>query len=209
MTAPLTLPLMLPSLVAPTAMRPVNEWVHSVTHPFQPGTNSRIERAFAGGTELVTDVLAIFAGGAGAIRAAGAAEAASTTFHTVQGPEDAARLRGPGTPWPTAPSRAHLGPGVYSFGNRAEAEAYLARLSSRGVPDLEIVSFRVSNRKLASFRQLDIDALGDPAADEWLERYSLLRENGVPNHGLQYIRRGTNFGVEHFFHRSVFRHLRF
>ncbi len=46
-----------------------------------------------------------------------AAEGGSTTFYTVQGAEDIARLKSGGTPWPSTPSRSALGEGVYSFDN--------------------------------------------------------------------------------------------
>jgi RHS repeat-associated protein len=45
-------------------------------------------------------------------------------FFTVQDAENAARLRGDGTPWPTAENRGHYGEGVYSWESRADAERY-------------------------------------------------------------------------------------
>jgi hypothetical protein len=63
----------------------------------------------------------------------------STIFYTVQNTEDATRLCGDGAPWPTDASRAHLGPGVYSWTSRFDAQKYLNSLSNMGVTDLEHV----------------------------------------------------------------------
>jgi hypothetical protein len=132
----------------------------------------------------------------------------STIFWTVQSAADAARLRESGEPWPSADTRAHLGEGVCAWDSRSPAQAYLDVLLTKGATNLGILTFRVSDRILRWFRRLDVDALGDPGADEWLNRFSRLR-GGVPDHGLHCICRGTQFGVEYFFDRSVFRHLRF
>ena len=131
-----------------------------------------------------------------------------TAFYTVQGPEAAARLRGSGEPWPTSPVSAHLGEGVYAWVSRAVAEAYLVFRAPQVPVSLQIVRFEVDDRRLRAYRHLDVDALGVPGADEWLDRYSRLR-GGLPDHGLEYIRRGTRFGTEHFFHKAVFGDLRF
>jgi hypothetical protein len=48
----------------------------------------------------------------------------SRVFYTVQSEEDERRLRGDGTPWPTDPTRAHLGEGIYSWDSRKPAEMY-------------------------------------------------------------------------------------
>lgn len=130
----------------------------------------------------------------------------STTFHTVQNPVDAARLRGTGEPWPTSPTRAQFGPGVYAWGSRSEAEAYAGALTRHGATDLEIVPFNVSNGDLAGFRSVNVDSLADP--DAFMSKYSSLYGEGLA-HEYQYITRGTNFGVEHFFDRSVFGQLDF
>jgi RHS repeat-associated protein len=142
----------------------------------------------------------------GAIQIGRAAEDSGVTFHTVQGAEDAARLRAGGTPWPTGASRSSLGQGVYSFGSRVEAEGYAAHLAGRGASDLQVMSFTVASRDLASFRSLDIDSLADPEA--FLSKYSQLW-GGTPNHGYEYLTRGTQFGTEHFFDSSVFGRLNF
>ena|SRR5437762_12523983 len=133
-----------------------------------------------------------------------------TAFYTVQDAADAARLRGPGEPWPDVPSRAALGPGVYAWSSRTEAEAYRQSLidAAEGPLELEIMVFRVSNVALQSFQRLDIDSLSEEDAETWMARYSQLW-GGTPDHGLEYIQRSTQFGVEHFFARSVFHLLQF
>jgi hypothetical protein len=50
--------------------------------------------------------------------------------------------------------------------------------------------------------------LSDEEAEAWLARYSRLW-GGTPDYDLEYIQRSTNFGVEHFFARSVFHLLQF
>lgn len=129
----------------------------------------------------------------------------STTFYTVQSADDVARLMSGGTPWPASASRAALGEGVYSFDNLASAESYAARLSSRGA-QVQVKSFSVSDDALLSFRSANVDALENPEA--FLSRYSKLF-GGTPDHGLEYIQRGTQFGTEHFFDKSVIHILQF
>ncbi|WP_437735373.1 contractile injection system protein, VgrG/Pvc8 family [Sorangium sp. So ce1335] len=48
----------------------------------------------------------------------------------------------------------------------------------------------------------DVDSLGDEGAEAWMSRYSRLFD-GTPDHGLEYITRGTNLGTEHYFATSV------
>jgi hypothetical protein len=132
--------------------------------------------------------------------------ALTTVFYTVQNADDAHRLRTTGSPWPTAPLRAHLGPGVYAWRRLGDARDYLDHLArSQGILDLEIVRFRVPNRRLRRLRQLDVDELPDP--NEWLLRHSLLWHRLGEPHGLQYVRRGVGFrgegptAIEHYVRR--------
>lgn len=127
------------------------------------------------------------------------------SFYTVQGPVDIARLRDDGIPWPTETNRSGLGEGVYAWTNQSDAQQYLA-VRSRQVPDLKIVTFWVSIEDLLDFKQLDVDSL--PAPEEWMSRYSKIW-GGVPDHGLEYIRRETSMGKEHFFDQSIFDKLKF
>jgi hypothetical protein len=129
----------------------------------------------------------------------------STRFYTVQGSDDPLRLMSSGKPWPTAPERAALGEGIYAWQRRVDAEVYLSRIVERA-PDVRIMTFRVNNKQLSSFRHLNVDALPEPEA--WMSRYSKLW-SGTPAHSYQYIQRGTAIGIEHFFDKSVFRHLKF
>ncbi|MEP7289912.1 MAG: hypothetical protein ABI947_29555 [Chloroflexota bacterium] len=124
----------------------------------------------------------------------------------MQDPEDAARLRSTGEPWPTAPDRAHLGTGVYAWDNIESAKAYWALKTTRGITGLEIVSFEVDSEALANLNQINVDSLADP--DAFLDRYSSLR-NATPDHGYEYIIRGTQLGNENFFASSIFHLLSF
>ncbi|WP_437678427.1 DUF6531 domain-containing protein [Sorangium sp. So ce131] len=127
-------------------------------------------------------------------------------FYSVQDPSDAARLRNGGVPWPTEPHRAALGEGVYSWGSLEDAQRYLSRIQNRQ-PNAQIISFSVPEDVLRSFRHVDVDSLGDEAAEAWMSRYSRLFD-GTPDHGLEYITRGTNLGTEHYFATSVYHLLR-
>ncbi|WP_262701677.1 MULTISPECIES: DUF6531 domain-containing protein [Streptomyces] len=128
-------------------------------------------------------------------------------FHTVQGPEDAVRLRGDGTPWPTEANRGQYGEGVYSWGSRADAERYLERRQSRGY-DVEILTFKVSERDFATLRKADMIEMSPREAELFMDRHSRLYGDGMP-HGYDYIRGRTGMGEEHFFSKSAFHLLKF
>jgi hypothetical protein len=121
-----------------------------------------------------------------------------TDFYTVQGPEDAARLASGGHPFPTAPERAHFGPGVYAWGNEADAAAYAANKSGA-----QVMKFSIGNDVLAGLKQFHLGGLSDDAATSFMERNSLLW-GGDASHGLDYISRPTNIGTEHYFSSGIF-----
>jgi hypothetical protein len=123
----------------------------------------------------------------------------TTEFHTVQSPDDAARLTtNGGEPFPTEPDRAHFGPGVYSWGSRAEAEAYAANK-----PGAQILTFSIRNDDLAGLNQAHLGTMSDDEATAFMEQNSLLWD-GDASHGLDYISRPTNRGTEHYFSSNVF-----
>jgi hypothetical protein len=130
-----------------------------------------------------------------------AAEGSRTTFHTVQGADDAARLGSGGHPFPTDPDRAHFGPGVYSWGSEAEAVAYAANK-----PGTTIMRFSVANDTLAKLPQAHVGGMTDDAATTFMEQNSLLW-GGNAGHGLGYISRPTARGTEHYFSSNVFEEL--
>ncbi|WP_448321957.1 RHS repeat-associated core domain-containing protein, partial [Streptomyces sp. CO7] len=129
-------------------------------------------------------------------------------FYTVQDAENAARLRADGTPWPTDEHRAHLGPGVYSWGSLDEAERYADLLRNRRNADVEIVPFRLSESDLAALRQTHVGRMTESEMDEFIDRHSIMYGRGEP-HDFDYISRPTNMGTEHYFHAGVFGLLRF
>jgi len=139
-------------------------------------------------------------GGAGAV---GRGASASRTFFTVQSVEDAGRLLSGGTPWPIAPTRAALGEGVYAWGSEAEALAYLSKLPQGG---LQILKFSIKESRLLKLRTIMVDALENP--EGWMQKYSKLW-GGTPNHGADYVVRGTAMGNEHYFSSRIFPLLRF
>ena len=127
----------------------------------------------------------------------------TTTFHTVQGPADASRLKSGGDPFPTEPHRAHFGPGVYSWGSREEAEAYAANK-----PGTQILSFSIGNDDLAGLSQAHLGGMTDDDATSFMEQYSLLWD-GDASHGLDYITRPTARGTENYFSSNIFHLLNF
>ncbi|MDT0319899.1 DUF6531 domain-containing protein [Streptomyces millisiae] len=130
-------------------------------------------------------------------------------FFTVQSPEDAARLRGDGTPWPGEATRGQWGDGVYSWGTRGDAEAYADLLRNRRGANVEIMHFRVSEADFAAMNRADITAMPEADAEAFMDRHSRIYGDGVP-HNRDYIRGFTsNFGNEHFFSSAVFCRLKF
>src|SRR5262249_14647799 len=119
------------------------------------------------------------------------------------GPDDASRLTSGGDPFPTEPHRAHFGPGVYSWGSRAEAEAYAANK-----PGTQILSFSIRNDDLAGLSQGHLGEMTDDEATSFMEQYSLLWD-GDASHGLDYITRPTARGTEHYFSSNIFHLLHF
>lgn len=66
--------------------------------------------------------------------------------------------------------------------------------------------FQVSEGDLAAMRSLNIDSLADP--EDFMSKYCQLW-GGTPNHGYDWVMRGTQFGQENFFSKSAFGMLRF
>ncbi|MFF3380105.1 DUF6531 domain-containing protein [Streptomyces sp. NPDC002680] len=129
-------------------------------------------------------------------------------FYTVQDAENAARLRGDGTPWPTAENRGHYGEGVYSWESRVEADRYAERLRSRGA-DVEVMPFRVSASDFSNMKKIDLHEIGEDAATEFAEKHSRLWGDGAP-HDYDYVRAPTGMGqAENIFSKSVFHLLKF
>jgi hypothetical protein len=184
---------------APRTVYTVAQWNRAVSG-FQAGV--RGSTAFKAGA---VGVLATTIAGnvAMVVEALDEPDDTETIFYTVQGPDDAARLRGTGEPWPSDAFRASLGPGVYAWRHLGEAEDYRRRLH---YPDLLILMFGIRNRDLNSFSRFDVDSAPDP--DQWMNRYSLLW-GGIPDHGYRYITRRTDIGIEHYFHKSVLPFLHF
>ncbi|MFI6771042.1 RHS repeat-associated core domain-containing protein [Streptomyces sp. NPDC050355] len=133
-------------------------------------------------------------------------------FYSVQGPEDAARLRGggDGSPWPGDEDRGQYGEGVYSWGSLEEAEKYIALRRKRGY-DLEIVNFRISEDDFQGLRRRDQVGLYETSPDEadaWSDRHSRIYGAGVP-HDYDYVRGPTGMGHEHYFNKRIFHLLKF
>jgi RHS repeat-associated protein len=137
-----------------------------------------------------------------------APECGEREFYTVQDRENAARLRADGTPWPTDEHRAHLGPGVYSWGTREEAERYAELLRNRRGADVEIMPFRVSEADLSAMQQAHVGSMSQTEMDDFIDRHSIMYGRGEP-HDYDYISRPTNMGTENYFHSRVFDRLRF
>jgi hypothetical protein len=109
-----------------------------------------------------------------------------------------------GEPWPTAPASAHLGPGLYAWGTKAEAEVYLGTLSKH-MPqvNLKIMEFSISKAQLQGLNGFKVSA-NDDIANAWLEAHSSLYGQGTP-HGFNYVQRMTGMGMEHYFSPQAFK----
>jgi hypothetical protein len=116
----------------------------------------------------------------------------------VQSADDAARLAGGGSPWPTSPTRAESGPGVYSFDNIDSANAYANLLRSLHGCEVQVCSFSLDT---SGPSRVDVDSLADPGA--FMNKYSQVF-GGTPNHGFDHITRGTQFGTQHYFSPGAF-----
>ncbi len=129
------------------------------------------------------------------------------SFYTVQGLEDVARLEAGGSPWPTAPSSAHFGEGLYTWGSKAEAEAYRTFLR-RNLTELhlEIMEYKISKWDFSKLKKFEVP-LDDDLANAWLDEHCRLRTASPKAHGYQYIRGNTGMGQEHYFDKSVFKKL--
>ncbi|MFD7796917.1 DUF6531 domain-containing protein [Streptomyces sp. NPDC059759] len=129
-------------------------------------------------------------------------------FYSVQDAENAARLRGDGTPWPAAENRGHYGEGVYSWESRADADRYAERLRSRGA-EVEVMPFRISAGDFADLKKIDLHEIGEDAATEFANKHSRLWGDGAP-HDYDYVRAPTGMGqAENIFSKSVFHLLKF
>ncbi|MFI2184986.1 DUF6531 domain-containing protein [Streptomyces sioyaensis] len=134
------------------------------------------------------------------------------TFHSVQGAEDAARLRGggDGSPWPGDEDRGQYGEGVYAWDTKEEAERYLG-LRQKHHSGLEIVSFRISEEDFQGLRrrdQIDMWEKSPDDAEAWAGRHSRIYGDGQP-HDYDYVRGPTGLGPENYFNKRIFHLLKF
>ncbi|WP_143091063.1 hypothetical protein [Thermoflexibacter ruber] len=130
-------------------------------------------------------------------------------FYTVQNEANANRLRTTGYPFPSEPNKSDIGEGVYSWETYEEALSHKSHLeNNRGVAGLEIMVLGIKKGVFANLLQKDLTLLSDNNREIWHRRYAKTW-GGVPNHGLQYIRRANRFGFEHYFHHSIFHLLKF
>ena len=109
------------------------------------------------------------------------------------------------------------GEGVDGFGSKSEATAYLTKLQSHVAEGLEIYSFSIRNSTLRGLSSFNVNALSDSAAESWMNS-NFRPWGGTPNHGFQWVQRGTGnigttasprFGTENFFHHSVIPRIKF
>jgi len=124
------------------------------------------------------------------------------TFYSVQSPSAVARLllHG-GEPWPTGYVRNQLrdilGQGLYTFGSKESAEAYLNALQLYGAKDLKLMAHRISKKALSTLKAADFTKMSDEAATAILEMGG--------EHNFDWIIRMTGTGgLENFFRKEVF-----
>jgi RHS repeat-associated protein len=130
-------------------------------------------------------------------------------FYSVQDQRNAARLASGGQPWPTGLQRSNLGEGLYAWGERSQAQAYLDFLQApqRGYTGLSIVEARIKATDYNSLRTLDLRTMSDPDIDAWMDKYSLYGQ-GLPHDYQHVIRQTGNFGPEYYFAKQTFPLLR-
>ena len=129
-------------------------------------------------------------------------------FYSVQSRTDSARLRAGGEPLPEGPASTAYGQGVYAFDSLESANGYQSHLAKvRGVEGLEVIRFSVPRTTLGRMRSLDTDSLPQPEIDAFVDTHYMAGH--PPTHAYQHLTRGTQFGQEHFFDKSVIGSLRF
>lgn len=134
-------------------------------------------------------------------------ESDRVAFYTVQSPEDALRLATGGAPWPTAPHRAHFGPGLYAWDNPLSAAVYLGKLQPRSETPLSIVTVTIDRATLSTFNKKDLRGSDD--AEAFVDRHSHLFGQGEP-HPYDWIIRPVDksLGHENYFTDEVFPNFR-
>jgi hypothetical protein len=150
-------------------------------------------QAVQAGTEFIATTVTL--GLLGGMRQAGGT-AATRSFYSVQTTDTALDWVAGTSKWPTSPTRSALGEGIYSFANKADAQAYMTKLTSAGASDLRVLKLTMSEKDFAGLSKLNVDALADPEA--WMMQNSKLW-GGTPTHGMQYIQRGGANMAEHYF----------
>jgi hypothetical protein len=91
------------------------------------------------------------------------------------------------------------------MGTRQDAEQYQEVLERHGASNLEIVTYEISDEKLATMKRLDLTRFTDKEVMDWLDRYS--QYGAGESHDWDYVVRGTDKGTEHYFAASVFNQL--
>ena len=127
-------------------------------------------------------------------------------FYTVQSVEDAARLSAGGIPWPTGLQRANLGPGLYAWGTREDAESYHQVLLEHGVGPCRILVYELQEDDLHNMKKLDLTLMSDEEVTAWLANFS--HYGAARPHEWEYVVRATARGKEHFFAASAFARLK-
>ena len=132
------------------------------------------------------------------------------SFFSIQNKEDVARLVSGGNPWPISPTRAHIGSGIYTWGDEATAIGYRTKLKGlemfEGV-DLHLLRFDISLQDYNSMTKFDLP-LDDNLATKWLSRHSSLWTDNPISHGFQHVTTGRGHGREYYFSSSVFNKLK-
>lgn len=70
------------------------------------------------------------------------------------------------------------------------------------------MKFEVYDSDLANMKVFDTRGLTDEELNKFFNQYARLY-GGEPNHGFDYIINDINFGVEHYFNKTIFDKLHF
>ena len=111
-----------------------------------------------------------------------------------------------GSPWPLGLRRANLGPGYYAWASLEEAERYRDLLQRHGITGLLIVAYAITDEDLKTLKQLDLTRRSDEEVNAWMEKHS--HYGDAEPHDWEYVIRGTDIGIEHYFAAGVFDRLK-
>lgn len=74
---------------------------------------------------------------------------------------------------------------------------------------MEILEFTMSGEDFESIKKKDLTKLSDEEVDDFMQKYSKENKKMPLKHGYDYIKRGSNLGIENYFSKDIFKMLKF